>query len=144
MAEKSRKDIQELSPDKLMRRFRRSGILVCVIAAFALHVVLIGGTSVDYIHGMIDPAWAERQEEARRQQAARKRQADARRRAPTTTSAPATAPSAKAKAKPSPGDTGAGEKPKRKIPKELIDKPKPGEIPGTPGSGISIDETEGK
>jgi len=142
MAETSQKNIQELSPDRLMTRFRRSGILVCVIAAFALHVVLIGGTSVDYIHGMIDPAWAERQEQIRKEQAARRGRAEAKRKAGTATAPAATAPAGKAaKAAATPVESRpAG----RRVPKELTDLPEPNDLPPTPRGGISIDETEGR
>ena len=50
-------DIARLSPDKLVRRFRHSGIVACLLLALGLHVVVLGGTSVDYIHGLVDPAW---------------------------------------------------------------------------------------
>ena len=139
MAETSQTDIQDLSSDKLMGRFTRSGIVVWVIAAFALHVVVLGGTSVDYIHGVIDPTWKQQQdrvkEEARNKARAAELAKTPRKRTagPITTTRPAPArPSATKPAKP-------GE---RKLPKELTSKPKPGEIPKAPGAGIGLDETD--
>jgi hypothetical protein len=141
MTDPSQVDIQKLSPDKLMRRFSESGIVACIFLAFVLHVIVLGGTSVSYIHGLVDPAWKEQQErleaEARnRRQAARAAKTGAARPAAT---APATRPATRPVTRPKP--KGDGE---RKLPKELTTMPGSGEIPKLPGRGISIDETEGR
>lgn len=133
-------DIEKLSPEKLLRQFSRSGIMLCIILAFGLHVIVLGGTSVDYIHGMIDPAW---QEEQDRLKAEARRKAEAERRARqgavvTATTAPAARPTSRPAAKPKPPAGG------RKLPAEVTTMPKPGEVPKLPGSGIGIDETEGR
>jgi hypothetical protein len=133
-------DIGKLSPEKLLAQFSRSGIVLCIILAFALHVLVLGGTSVDYIHGVIDPAWREEQdrlnEEARRKAEAERRAKEGRGVAPAT--APAVRPASRPAARPGPPAGG------RKLPEEVTTMPKPGEIPKLPGSGIGIDETEGR
>jgi hypothetical protein len=135
----AQKDIAKFSADKLMRRFRESGIVACLFVAFALHVVVLGSTSMGYIHGLVDPAWKEQQdklkEDARRAKAAKAAE-NARPAAPAATR-PALPPANAGKAK-SPA-TSQGE---RKLPAELTTMPKPGEIPSAPGAGIGIDETE--
>ena len=139
MADSSQKDIAKLSADKLMRRVRESGILACLFVAFALHVVVLGATSVDYIHGLVDPAWQEQQD--RLIQEAKKAKAAKGAPAPTVTPQPTTKPAAKApKGKAKPPTTGGA----RKLPPELTTMPKPGEIPNAPGTGIGIDETESR
>ena len=139
MADSSKPEIEKLAPERLLDCFRRSGILLCIILAFALHVVVLGGTSVDYIHGLIDPAWQAEQdrlaEEARKKARAEKLPADRPAKAaktPTTTTAPAQPPEKPA---------GGG---KPKLPENLTTMPKPGELPDAPGSGIGLDETEGR
>jgi len=142
MAGDANVDIGKLSPDKLLSRFRKSGIVVCIVAAFALHVVVLGGTSVDYIHGLVDPVWKleqeQRAEEARRQaeaeRIARAGITTRRRAATQPTSGPATRPAA----------TGPAAPGQRKPPKEITEMPKAGELPKSPGAGVSIDETEGR
>jgi hypothetical protein len=146
MTDPSEVDIQKLSPDGLLTRFRKSGIVLCIIVAFALHVVVLGGTSVPYIHGLVDPAWKaeqdRRKEEARRKAAAEKLARSGKGPAASPATAPATRPAAKSPAgKPAfkPPDGG-----RRTLPKEITTMPKAGEIPKLPGSGIGIDETEGR
>jgi len=133
MADMSEKEIAKLSTDKLMRRFRESGILACLFVAFALHVVVLGATSVDYIHGLVDPAWQEQQD--RLSQEAKKAKAAA---ALTATTQQTTKPAGKPPKDKPPAATGG----KRKLPAELTTMPKPGEIPAAPGTGIGIDETD--
>jgi len=131
MADSSDVDIAKLSADKLMGRFRKSSIVTCLFLAFALHVIALGGTSVDYIHGLFDPAWQAEQDrleaEAKAAKAAKAAEA-ARKAAP-----PATRP-----AKPALPGVGPGG---RKLPPELTSMPKPGDIPKAPGGGIGIDDT---
>ena len=133
-------DIGKLSPEKLLRQFSRSGIVLCIILAFGLHVIVLGGTSVDYIHGIIDPTWQEEQdrlkEEARRRAEAERRARQARGLPPAT--AAATRPATRPAARPKPPAGG------RRLPREVTTMPAPGEIPKLPGSGIGIDETEGR
>ncbi len=125
-------DIAKLSADKLMGRFRKSSIVTCLFLAFALHVVVLGSTSVDYIHGLFDPAWKAEQDrladEAKAAKAAAKR---------TPAPAPVTRPAKPVGPKPAP-PTGPNGRP---LPPELTTMPGPGEIPGAPGGGIGIDET---
>jgi hypothetical protein len=133
-------DIEKLSPEKLLTQFSRSGIVLCIILAFGLHVIVLGGTSVDYIHGIVDPAW---QEEQDRLKVETRRKAEAERRARegavvTATTAPATRPTSRPAARPKPPAEG------RKLPAEVTTMPKSGEVPKLPGSGIGIDETEGR
>ncbi len=128
-------DIQKLSPDKLLTRFRRSGLTAWLLLAFAVHVIVLGGTSVDYIHGLVDPAW--KAEQQRLAEEARRRQQEAGRPARATT-APATRPAARPAeaAKPAP-------KPKdRRLPEELTTMPTKNEIPTLPGTGIGLEEVE--
>lgn len=142
MPTEAQSDIQKLSPEKLLKRFNKSGIVLCVIAAFAAHVVVLGGTSVDYIHGLVDPAWREEQdrlaEEARK--AAQAERLAARGVAPTTgpTTRRATRPTSR------PAASQPASRPGRRLPEALTTMPKPGEIPTAPGAGVSIDETDGK
>jgi hypothetical protein len=138
MADSSQKDIAKLSADKLMVRFGKSGILACLFVAFALHMVVLGATSVDYLHGLVDPAWREQQDSIREE--AKKAKAAKNAPAPKVTTEPTTKPAGKAsKDKPKPTTT-AGDQ--RKLPPELTTMPTPGEIPSVPGTGIGIDETE--
>lgn len=132
MADSSQKDIAKLSADKLMRRFGKSGIMACLFVAFALHMVVMGATSVDYIHGLVDPAWREQQDSIREE--AKKAKAAKNAPAPKVTTEPAGKAS-----KDKPRTTTSGE---RELPPELTTMPKPGEIPNAPGTGIGIDETE--
>lgn len=139
----SEKDITKLSPDRLMKRFRESKIVACLLVALALHVVVLGATSVDYIHGMVDPAWKDAQvriaEDARKAKAAK--QAQASRPAATAATKPAATPGGKAKPAPAPAapvPTG------RKLPPELTTMPKPGEIPAAPRGGLGVDEMDKK
>ncbi len=136
MAESSPKNIARLSADKLMRRFRESGILVCLFVAFSVHVVVLGATSVDFIHGLVDPAWKQQQDELA--EAAKKAKASETSSSAKPTTQPTTKPTTKA-AKPKPKPPTSGD---RKLPPELTTMPKPGEIPSAPGTGIGLDETE--
>lgn len=134
-------DISKLSPDRLMRRFGNSKIVACLFFAFALHMVVLGATSVDYIHGLVDPAWKDEQirlaEQARKaKQAQAKKDADAA--SPATK--PATTQANKAgKGKPKPAAPATNGNAKR-LPPELTTVADPNEIPAAPGGGIGIDE----
>ena len=136
-------DISKLSPDRLMRRFRDSKIIAAMLLALALHVVVLGGTSVDYIHGLVDPAWKDEQDQLAEQ--ARKAKAE------QTAAKTKTNPSATTKPAAKPGDNtpkasqpADGNDNKRKLPAELTTMPKPGEIPSMPGGGIRIEDMEKK
>ena len=133
------KDIAKLSPDRLMRRFRESKIVACLFVALALHVVVLGSTSVNYIHGLVDPAWKDEQvrlaDEARKAKAAKPAEA------PRPAATAATGPAGKEEPKAKPPAAGL---PERKLPSELTTMPKPGEIPAAPGGGIGIDEMDKK
>lgn len=133
-------DIARLSPDKLVRRFRHSGIVACLLLALGLHVVVLGGTSVNYIHGLVDPAW-KTQHDAEVEKA---RKAKAAANAPTTKPA-TTQPAGKTtdgKAKPDTKTKPATAPNGRRLPAELTTMPKPGEIPNAPGGGIGIDDMD--
>jgi uncharacterized membrane protein len=139
----SPKDVAKLSPDRLTKRFRESKIVACLFVALALHVVVLGATSVDYIHGLVDPVWKDEQvriaDDARKAKAAK--QAQAARPAATAATKPAAAPDGKAKPAPA---SAAPATTDRKLPPELTTMPKPGEIPVAPGGGIGVDEMEKK
>ena len=142
----SNADIEKLSPEKLLWRFSRSGIVVCIVFAFAVHVVVLGGTSVDYIHGLVDPAWKAERE---RLKAEARKLAEAERQAQRTPARPkpgASQPASRPASRPGAKKPAAGlEAPDgRKVPRELQELPKPGELPKAPRSGIGIDETEGQ
>jgi len=146
MPDSSEINIDKLSPDKLLTRFNQSGTALCIILAFALHVVVLGGTSVDYIHGIVSPAWKEKQDQLKEAAAREKAEAERRqRKARSMTvssgarSRPATRPASTAPTtKPKPPAGG------RRLPKKVTTMPKTGEIPKLPGAGIGIDETEGR
>jgi hypothetical protein len=131
----SPKDISRLSPDRLMKRFRDSKIVACLLVALALHVVVLGATSVSYIHGLVDPAWKQQQDELA--EAARKAKAAKPAEKGPASTQPATAPAGKARPAPAPASPAA---PDRKLPPELTTMPKPGEIPEAPKSGLGIDD----
>jgi len=136
-------EIEQLSPDKLLTRFNKSGIVVCIIAAFALHVVVLGGTSVDYIHGIVDPVWKAEQD---RLLAEARRQAEAERQARLDPGGAANQPASRPTTRPAAGKPTTKPKPPahREVPKNLRDLPEPHELPVAPGRGIGIDETEGR
>jgi len=140
----SQKDISKLSPDKLMRRFRESKIIAAMLLALGLHVVVLGGTSVDYIHGLVDPAWKDEQN----QLAEQARKAEANKTAtkaksnPSAATKPAT--TTNGNEKPNASQPATGKNNERKLPAELTTMPKPGEIPSAPGGGIGIDDMEKK
>jgi len=141
MADQENVDIEKLSPDKLLLGFRKSRIMLWIIAAFALHVLVLGATSVDDIHGMIDPDWKAEQERIRleaRQKARAAEEAKAARLRP-----PAAAPASRLASRPAskPVATQPAGPDGRKLPKELTTMPKAGEVPKVPGAGIGLDET---
>ena len=136
MPKDTQTDIEKLSPDKLLWRFSKSGIVLCIILAFALHVIVLGGASVDYIHGIIDPAWKQQQD--RLEEAAREK-ADAQRRKSLIPRA-----AARSSTRPATSPTSAPADANRRLPKNITTMPKKGETPKLPGSGIGLDETEGR
>ena len=132
--------IDELSPDKLMRGFNKSPIMLCMILSFFLLTTIIAAMSMDHIHAIIDPKWAEQQKalrEAARQAALEKTLAEqaAQRKGAATRPAtqPATRPTTRPTSRPLTG--------REKITKMISTPAAPNEIPGAPKSGIGIDET---
>jgi len=131
----SEKDISKLSPDRLMKRFGNSKIVACLLVALGLHVVVLGATSVNYIHGLVDPAWKQQQdamaELAKKAKAARPAASAG------ASTQPATAFAGKTKPAPAPASPAT---PEHKLPPELTTMPKPGEIPEAPKGGLGIDD----
>jgi len=130
-------DIDRLSPDKLVIGFSRSKIMLCIGLAIAVHLVLIGATSVGYIRDRwIDPEGAARRKEAQLEA----KKAEAARLAVLTAKvkAPAPAPPAPKASE----EKKAEEKKDTPVVKGITELPKKGEIPKKPDDlGISIDET---
>lgn len=125
MPEQQQEELQRLSPDKLIAGFSKSSILLGLVVAIALHVVVVGATSVDTIHELIDPEWAEQRR--LRAESEAQRQADRLRpRVRATTTRAASQP--------------ATRKADRKIPKEYREMPKKGQIPKQPDSDLPIDD----
>ena len=150
------KDIQRLSPDKLVGGFRRLDVfLIGLAVAIALHVLVTGATSIGYIRDTwIDPEGAEQR---RRQELERREREKAAAEARLSPPAPAAPPEAAegdaegAEEAPKPDDEGNAA-PKETDPmeahkdapvvKRVTELPKPGEVPDAPDDiGISIDDT---
>ena len=131
--------IQELSPDKLMTRFTKSSLMLAVMIALALHVLVLVPTSIDDIHGWIDPSFKE-QLDLRRQQAEQRAAEESLAKMKARLRIPAAAATQPAASRPA-GSQPAGDEPgTRKLPKAA----KPKELPKAPGGGITIGDTEGR
>ncbi len=141
------KDLQRLSPDKLVAGFRRIDIFVIGLAlAVGLHVLVIGGTSYSYVLDKLDPSRVEKREVEQRE----RKEADL---------AAKAAAEAAAEAKPAPNETEPapeekpvpeddptagipGDKRDHPVVRELTETADPEEIPEVPGTtGLGIDET---
>ena len=142
------RDIDRLSPDKLVAGFARSKVALCCLIALGIHVVVLGGTSVTYVRDVwLFPEEAKARKDAElkgKKEKADKAAAAAAAKRPKPTSSPATAQESKPD-----GDAGKTahdkllEKHKNTpVVKAITDTAKPGEIPTTPDDiGITIDET---
>jgi hypothetical protein len=131
-------DIQRLAPQKLVGRFGRSPILWCVVIALAAHVVLIGGTSIDYIYyNWVDPE-AGRLRKEQEKAGAKPKGADA----------PAPSPAedgGKAKAPQPTGKELLDAHKDKPVVKQITETPDPDEIPKDPdGLDISLDEIDSR
>jgi len=50
-------DVENLSPHKLLRHFSKNRVLPCIILALMVHVLVIGGSSAEFIYyTWIDPS----------------------------------------------------------------------------------------
>jgi len=140
---KANSDVQDLSPYKLMANFSTSRIVPCLVLALVLHVVVIGGTSIDYIdRTFINPQAATQEETAAAEPGEGKQPAKA-------------APDGGAEKKPAgQQDAGPGKKPTesreallerhqdKPVIKEITEAADPEEIPDEPdGLGITIEDT---
>lgn len=138
-------DIHTLSSDKLMTTFTRSPIVLWTIVAFAFHIVVIGGMSMDDIHAMIDPVWGEQQAKIRedaKKALLDKKIAEAAAKHPKTTQ-PATKPSSRPASQPASQATSKPMTGREKIEKMISTPASPNEIPkAPPGAGIGIDDVE--
>ncbi len=150
MADNER-DIQRLSPDRIMAGFSVSRVWTALVISLGVHAVVILGTSLGYVYGRIDTEWAEEQK-ARQQKEAKAEQA-----ARLKNEIDASTPDRAEPEKPTAGKDAASEAPPAKkmtdeerLMKERADTPvvkaiteaaKPEDIPKEPGLNISIDDT---
>jgi len=134
-------DIEELSPYKLLGNFSRNRILPCILLALLIHVLVIGGTSYNFIYyTWIDP-------DAKPAQSDAAGQGDE----PAEESPSSETGSAKSGAAGNTagaGDTAAdssapaGGNADSPVVKSITEEAKPDEIPSEPdGFGISIEDT---
>ncbi len=143
-------DIDELVPEKLFSGFAKSRIGARIFLAFAIHVVVIGGTSVTFVwDNYVDPVGAARRREA--EKALEKKKADEQRKAARAEKESPSAEPDKRAGKSSAGETtGAGTEHEQlmekhrgtKIIKKITEMPKPGEIPMEPDDFLDLDETD--
>ena len=154
------RDIQRLSPDKLMTGFAASPIWTGLLISLAAHVVVIGGTSLGYVYGLVDTKWAAERKadkedmERARKAADLKEQIDSSR--PDTGAGPEKTDGTKPEGAPAGKEGAAPVRPERKMTreerlmKERADTPvvkavteaaSPEDIPKEPDLGISLDET---
>ena len=155
-------EIERLSPDKLMASFSASRIWSGLFISLVVHAILIGGTSLTYIYGQIDPKWAAAREAEMKKAAEAKRAAEAPKAAPAEAPGPAEK-AGPGKAAPEEGASTSGSetKPGAKEPGKAVSEhdrlmkkhantaivkvitatAKPEEIPEEPELGISIQET---
>ena len=134
-------DIQRHSPQKLMGSFAGSRMLVCLGIALAVHVIIVGGSSLDYIYYN----WINREAGKARQErleAERKAKADGGREAAETPAG------GDAKAEPGAAAGAEGEEAMLEahsdtpVVKRVTEKATPDEIPEQPEElGISLDDT---
>jgi len=149
MTEPEEKDTDRFAPQHLLVEFTKNRIVRCLAVALVVHVVIIGGSSLDYVwYSWINPeagrAREEAQKKAREAEVAKARAAE-------------TQPSDSGE-KGESGETGTGEgssgegtdqglTEKNKtnpVMQEITEKAKPEDIPDRPEDlGLSIDETSG-
>jgi hypothetical protein len=157
-------DISKMAPQKLMGSFTKSRILFCMIVALTAHVLVIGGTSLQYIYEeWINPEAGEARRETERlkKEAEAKKDRDEQLKAMTNVVAEATNTAAGA-ASPT-GTVAAADGTTNTVPtgiapkgeqhlleqrkdtpvvKRITEMPKKGEIPDKPDDiGITIQDT---
>ncbi len=141
-----KRDIQRLSPDRLMSGFSTSRVWTALTISLGVHAVIILGTSLGYVYGRIDTEWAEeqkarQQEEAKAEQAARlKDEIDASKpeKSPAGKDASSKAPPAK---KMSDEERLMKERADTPVVKAITEAARPEDIPKEPGLNISIEDT---
>ena len=138
------KNIEKLSPDSLMTHFTSSKVVLSIILAVVVHMGVIGATSVSYIRDVMDPEGAKlRQEQA---EAAREAALAAANPAPPKPAAPAnteptTQPASPATTSTATTPSATSNYDNSPMKQRLEEVAKPDELPGDPGLGISIDDT---
>ncbi len=141
-----KRDIQRLSPDRLMSGFSTSRVWTALTISLGAHAVIILGTSLGYVYGRIDTEWAEeqkarQQKEAKAEQAARlKDEIDA-----SKPEKPSAGKDASSKAPPakkvSYEERLMRERADTPVVKAITEVAKPEDIPKEPGLNISIEDT---
>jgi hypothetical protein len=137
------KDIQRLSPDKLLEGFRRIDMLLVALGiALGVHILMVGVTSYGYIRDTyIDPEGAARREAAAKAEA----EAEAARKAAAEQAAAEQDEEPAPDAEKSPAEHGTADpmEANKDHPEvqEVTSMPEEGEIPDEPDLGISIDDT---
>ena len=139
-------DIERLAPQKLLERFSKGRVLLCLVAAIVLHVVIIGGLSTRYIYyNWINPEAGVAREEAAKK-AAEKAASLAAGEAIGTATATDTNSTAKSQTSAA-GDDATQQELLEKhksapVVKAITEAAAPDEIPTEPDSlGISIEDT---
>jgi hypothetical protein len=152
------RDIERMSPDKLVAGFSRSRIMAGVFLSIIVHLVVLGATSIDYLHGVVDPDWKIEQERKRQAELDAKKVQELKERLEAAP-APA-APAAGATEGSTTGEEGAKtegdrgeqkemseqermmkERGDSKIIKTITETASPDELPKEPDLGISIEDT---
>ncbi|GMV81746.1 MAG: hypothetical protein AMXMBFR7_29300 [Planctomycetota bacterium] len=124
------------TPESLMTGFSQSRFGPCIMLAVALHLAIIGATSLRYLHGLIDPEAAA--------QAKAEADAQAKAKAEATTPAPV-APAAKTEAAPPAAKTGTTTDAQLEAHKDapvvqrITEAAKKSEIPSEPDGGLGLD-----
>ncbi len=138
------KDIERLAPQKLLERFSRGRILLCLGAAALLHVVIIASLSTNYIYY----SWINPEAGRAREEAAKKAAEGSSEEAASPAPAAAADTNQVAETKPRDGDSGKTqeqlleEHKDAPVVKAITEKATPEEIPDEPDSlGISIEDT---
>lgn len=131
-------EIMRFVPQKLLQGFSKGNVMRAIVAALILHVVIIGGFSVNFIYYH----WLNPEAGEAREAAAKARAADA---APAASSRPDAAPAAKVPAGQDPAGTDdqtlLDERKDSAIVRQITESAQPGEIPTLPGEGgISFDD----
>ncbi|NQT94448.1 MAG: hypothetical protein HQ559_16955 [Lentisphaerae bacterium] len=140
MTESNEKDTDRFAPQALLAEFTKNRIVRCLAIALAVHVVIIGGSSLDYVYfSWINPEAGRAREEA--QKKAREAEAAKARGEVTQPSSPAE--NGKAGTAKTGSDQETIEKNKTNpVIQEITETANPEDIPDRPEDlGISIDET---